>query len=181
VVSYIEKSLAANEAIHYRARFHWLYYAAAYGALVVAIIVAAVAMGVSDTSNSGWVALAVLIAGGAIFLAIMAPIWTTEIGVTNQRFIYKRGFIQRETNELQLRNIEEVRFDQDFLGRLLGYGSLQIHGTGDDMIQLPSVADPLGLRSALQGAMGDAQGSPPPTPNGETPPPGQPAVQVRSA
>jgi uncharacterized membrane protein YdbT with pleckstrin-like domain len=181
VVSYIEKSLGANEAIHYRARFHWLYYAAAWGALIIAIVVAVVAMGVSDSSNSGWVALVVLLAGGAIFLAVMGPIWTTEIGVTNQRIIYKRGFIQRETNELQLRNIEEVRFDQDFLGRLLGYGSLQIHGTGDDMIQLPAVADPLALRSALQGAMGDAQGSPPPAPNGQTPPPGQPAIQASSA
>ncbi len=179
-MSYIEKSLAPNEAIRYRAHFHWLYHAAAWGAVIVAVVVAVLAIGISNNSNSSWAALAALIAGALIFLSIMTPIWTTEIGVTNQRLIYKRGLIERETNELQLRNIEEVQFGQDFLGRLLGYGSLDIHGTGDDMIHLPAVGDPLALRSALQDAMGDAQGSPPPN-NGAAPAPGQPVMSARPA
>jgi hypothetical protein len=31
----------------------------------------------------------------------MLPLWTTEMGVTNHRFIFKRGWLRRSTDELQ--------------------------------------------------------------------------------
>jgi uncharacterized membrane protein YdbT with pleckstrin-like domain len=91
-----------------------------------------------------------------LFLAIMLPIWTTEIGVTSQRFIYKRGLLWRSTHELQLRAIEEVNLEQSLLGRMLDFGRLELHGTGVDDIRLPPLADPLGLRKALQDGMAAA-------------------------
>jgi uncharacterized membrane protein YdbT with pleckstrin-like domain len=154
-MSYIEKSLAENEVLRYRARFHWVYHAGAWAALIAGAVVALLTL---NGDASRWVPPASLLLGIAVWLAILVPIWTTEIGVTNQRIIYKRGLIQRDTNELQLRSIEEVRFSQDFWGRIFGYGKIEIHGTGDDAIFLPSVADPLGLRAALQGAVGDTHG-----------------------
>jgi uncharacterized membrane protein YdbT with pleckstrin-like domain len=157
-VSYIERSLAENEVLQYRARFHWLYHAAAWGALIIGAVVAMMTL----DADVIWIAAVALLVGIAIWLAILVPIWTTEIGVTNQRVIYKRGLVQRNTSELQLRSIEEVRFIQDVWGRLLNYGKLEIHGTGDDAIYLPAVADPIGLRAALQGAVGNAQGDPQP-------------------
>ena len=158
-MSYIESSLGENEVLQYRARFHWFYHAAAWGALAIGVITAVVVIFDPDYS---WLAILSLVAGVAIWLGIMVPIWTTEIGVTNQRIIYKRGLVQRATNELQLRSIEEVRFEQDVFGRIFGYGKLEIHGTGDDAIYLPAMADPLELRAALQGSIGNAQGDPPP-------------------
>ena len=62
-------------------------------------------------SGHGEVALGLLAAGVVLFVAIMGPLWTTEIGVTNQRFIFKRGLIWRSTHELQLRAIEEVNLE----------------------------------------------------------------------
>jgi Bacterial PH domain len=94
--------------------------------------------------------------GIAAFVAIMKPLWTTEIGVTNQRFIYKRGWLWRTTQELQLRAIEEVNLDQGLLGRLFNYGRLELRGTGVDDMRLPPLADPLGLRKALQDGMAEA-------------------------
>ena len=35
--------------------------------------------------------------------------WTTEIAVTNRRVIYKTGFIQRNTNEMNMDKVESVR------------------------------------------------------------------------
>lgn len=93
----------------------------------------------------------------SLFLAIMVPIWTTEIGVTNQRPIYKRGLLRRATSELQARSIEEVNLLQGFLGRLLDFGQLVVHGTGVDDIVLPTPADPIGLQKALQDAIGESQ------------------------
>ena len=83
----------------------------------------------------------------------MGPLWTTEIGVTNQRVIFKRGLIWRSTHELQLRAIEEVNLEQDLLGRIFDCGRLRLHGTGVDDIRLPPLADPLGLRKGLQDGM----------------------------
>ena len=60
----------------------------------------------------------------------MFPIWTTEIAVTNHRLIVKRGWLARSTDELQLKAIEQVNFQQGFLGRLFDFGSGDVHGTG---------------------------------------------------
>jgi uncharacterized membrane protein YdbT with pleckstrin-like domain len=157
-VSYIESSLGDNEIIHYRARFHWFYYAAAYGALIIGVVIAVLTLG----ETYFWIALIALAIGVSVWLSIMVPIWTTEIGVTNQRIIYKKGLLNISTNELQLRSIEEVRFNQDFWGRIFNFGKLEIHGTGDDAIYFPAVADPIELRAALQEAVGAAQGDAPP-------------------
>ena len=57
-------------------------------------------------------------------------LWTTEIAVTNRRLIYKRGWIARRTEEINLRRIEEVNLKQGVLGRIFGWGRLRVHGTG---------------------------------------------------
>ena len=79
-----------------------------------------------------------------------------RIGVTTQRFIYKRGFVWRKTQELQLRAIEEVKLEQGVSGRLFDFGHLELHGTGVDDIRLPALGDPLGLRRSLQDGMAAA-------------------------
>jgi len=163
-MSYIRNSLGANETLHYLAHFHWSKYAAAYGALIVSAI-----LGIIVAYNSPWLALLPPLVGLAIFLAIMVPIWATEIGVTNQRIIYKTGLVSRSTSELQLRSIEEVNMDQTVLGRILGYGKLQIHGTGAEDIILPNLGDPLELRKALQEAIGEIQHATEPVSNGAAP------------
>lgn len=152
-MGYIQDSLGANERVHYVAHFHWIRYVFGYGVIVVAIALAALAY----NSANPLLAVAPLVIGIVVFISMMLPIWTTEIGVTDQRIIYKRGFITRETDEMQLRSIEEVSLDQTVLGRILGYGKIQIHGTGNEEIYLPAIGDPLGMRRALQEALGSAQ------------------------
>jgi uncharacterized membrane protein YdbT with pleckstrin-like domain len=103
-----------------------------------------------------WVAAIAALIAVVVFLAIMLPIWTTEVGVTNQRLILKRGLVARNVSELQLRSIEQVNLNQGVFSRLFGFGRLQVHGTGIDDLVLPVLADPIGLQRALQDAMGAA-------------------------
>lgn len=149
-MGYIERTLGQSERLYYKAGFHWSYHAAAWGVLFLFL---AVGLG-SYASDLPWVAFAAGAIGLALFLAIMIPIWTTEIGVTSQRLIFKRGLLERNTDELQLRAIEEVNIKQSVLGRLLGYGRIEVHGTGVDDVLLPIIADPLALSRALHDAIG---------------------------
>jgi hypothetical protein len=148
-MSYIDESLGQNETAIYRARFPWFYHARGW----VGLIVLAVCGLVAYAGGFGLLAGLLVLAGLALFIANLLPIWTTEIGVTDQRLIFKRGLLWRTTQELQLRAIEEVNLEQGFFGRLTNYGRLELRGTGVDDIVLPTLADPLGLRKALQDGM----------------------------
>lgn len=152
-MSYIGDSLVQQETLLYRAHFPWFYYAGAWGPLIVLAAAGVVAY----VFDYAWPAAALAAAGVVLFLWIMIPIWTIEIGVTDQRFIYKRGLLWRSTQELQLRAIEEVSLHQGVLGRILDFGQIELHGTGVDHVRLPSLDDPIGLRKALQEGIAVAQ------------------------
>jgi uncharacterized membrane protein YdbT with pleckstrin-like domain len=78
--------------------------------------------------------------------------WSTEIGVTSHRFVEKYGLLSMQTNEIALPNIEGVKVRQSVLGRMLGYGTVRIEGTGVDSVTTPSIADPVGFVRAIQTA-----------------------------
>lgn len=88
--------------------------------------------------------------GTIVFLRIMVPIWTTEIGVTSERVVLKQGFLTRHTDEIELPSIEEINVDQGFFGRLLGFGRITIRGTGVDDVDIPAIADPLHVSRSIQ-------------------------------
>ena len=150
-MSYIDQSLGHNETLLYRARFPWFRHATGWLFLIIVVIgLVALVLGY------GLLGAVLALVGLSLFVVNLIPIWTTEIGVTTQRLIYKRGLLWRSTQELQLRAIEEVTLEQGVLGRLFDFGRLELRGTGVDDIRLPSLADPLGLRKALQDGMAAA-------------------------
>ncbi len=69
--------------------------------------------------------------------------WTTERVLTDLRYIQKTGWIKRDTEEIRISKIEEVDLKQSILGRILGYGSINISGTGSGKITLELIDDPL--------------------------------------
>jgi membrane protein YdbS with pleckstrin-like domain len=164
-MGYIEHSLGRSETLLYRARFPVFYSMAAWGVLLAAVLGALLV----DASGYGPWWIAMVLVGVAVFFAILVPIWTTEIGVTNQRFIFKRGLLWRSTQELQLRAIEEVNLEQGLLGRLFNFGRLELRGTGVDDIRMPALADPMGLRRALQDGMAAAMQAGPGAPPARAP------------
>jgi len=66
--------------------------------------------------------------GVALFARMMIEKWTTEIVITSDRLIYKRGWIARHVEEIALNRIEGVVLDQTVMGRMLGYGRIVIAG-----------------------------------------------------
>ncbi|GAP43384.1 protein containing bacterial PH domain [Lentimicrobium saccharophilum] len=89
----------------------------------------------------------------ALFTLFIAPLidkWTDEFGITNKRVIIKTGLISRKTVELNLSKIESVNVNQSILGRILGYGSLQIVGTGGTKEIFANIQSPLTFRKRFQ-------------------------------
>ena len=130
-MSYIQESLGDGETIIARAEFSWVYSLLAWLALIF---------------------LGIFLIGIAIFLSMMIRKWSTEIGVTSHRFVEKYGALSMRTNEIALPNIEGVKMTQSLLGRLLGYGTVRIEGTGVDAVTTPEIADPVGFVRAIQTA-----------------------------
>jgi len=130
-MSYIEQSLGEHERLVARAHFHWWYSVKAWLALIF---------------------LGIFIIGIVIFFQMMIRKWTTEIAVTTHRFVKKTGWISLSTEEMALHNIEGVKVVQSFWGRILNYGQIRIEGTGVDAVQLPTIADPIAFRRAIETA-----------------------------
>jgi uncharacterized membrane protein YdbT with pleckstrin-like domain len=98
---------------------------------------------------------------GLIFLAMALIRWkSTELAVTNKRVFAKFGFISRRTVELNLNRIEGIEVEQGILGRIFGFGSLKISGTGTEQAPVPGISDPLAFRRAFMTAQDAAMGRP---------------------
>ena len=87
---------------------------------------------------------------GLIFLAIAYVRYKSfELGVTTKRVIVKRGFISRQTVEMNLSKVESIQVEQSAWGRLFNYGTLIVAGTGASHAPLPGISEPLAFRKAF--------------------------------
>jgi len=153
-MSYIDKSLGDGETVIARAHFHWLYVTAAWLYLLVPLILMLVAYSQAPIQPDPYTVGAgvLLIVGLLIFLRMMVRKWSTEIGVTSHRFVERYGLLAMRTNEIALPNIEGVRVNQSILGRMFGYGTVRIEGTGVDSVTTPTIGNPVGFVRAIQTA-----------------------------
>src|SRR4051812_18563565 len=160
-MSYIDNSLGAGEAVIIRAHFHWLYGFYAWSMLLLPLLAMAwlytqgggAALDGANPVTWGMALAGIwLLWGLLVFFKLMIRKWTTEIGVTSHRFVEKYGLFTMRTNEIALPNIEGVKVFQSFLGRIFGFGTVKIEGTGVDSVTTPHIADPVGFVRAIQTA-----------------------------
>jgi uncharacterized membrane protein YdbT with pleckstrin-like domain len=76
--------------------------------------------------------------------------YTDEFAITNKRVIIKTGLISRKTFEMNHSKIESVNVDQSILGRILGYGTIGIVGSGGTREVFPNIKNPLAFRKKFQ-------------------------------
>ncbi|MEL7488188.1 MAG: PH domain-containing protein [Pseudomonadota bacterium] len=157
-MSYVEQTLASGEEIVYRANFNWTYsfwavfWFALGAAPVIFFALTQFAAGVpfSELQVGWWFAGAAFIVGALILLSHMIVLWTTEIIVTSFRFVFKRGLISRNTQEVSLNKIEEITLRQSIWGRIFNYGELVMRGTGVGVIELPAIDNPIRVRKIIE-------------------------------
>ena len=150
---YVRRVLQPGETIVYATRLHWVVYLRTITLLIVCIILAAAAVATSDSQNVSLAfgiaaILFALLALGAGFRAFIRRT-TTELAVTDHRVIYKRGLLARHTIEMNRDKVESVDVDQTLLGRIFGYGTIIVRGTGGSLEPIGNIGDPLTFRSHI--------------------------------
>jgi membrane protein YdbS with pleckstrin-like domain len=147
-MSYLDDHLLAGERIVYRAHLHWIIFGTA-----ILVILAGVALTiVLKLYQPEYWYLGVALAGIGLLLAIPPAIRYTssEFAVTDKRVLAKHGFIQRESIETLLSKVEAIEVDQGVIGRVMGFGSISITGTGGTEESFPMISSPLEFRRQIQ-------------------------------
>ncbi len=144
-MSYIEENLMKGENILYRARLHWVVFIWPVIWFIVAIMFFGRGGHAAFTAGCLFIIIAV-----AKAISSFITFSNSEFAVTNQRVIAKVGFIRRNSLEVLLGKIEAIQVNQDILGRILGYGSITVSGTGGTRDPFHNISDPLELRRKIQ-------------------------------
>jgi uncharacterized membrane protein YdbT with pleckstrin-like domain len=156
---YVEKILEPGEKVRRWGKLHWIIYARAWMLFAISLVlVLGAGHFVSNPGQQHYTAILLIL--GVVFFVIAAVhavlAWiervTTEIAVTDYRVIRKTGLIRRATIEINALRVESVDVRQSVLGRLLGYGTVEVRGTGIGLEPLQRIADPIDLRRAVQSA-----------------------------
>jgi len=150
-VAYVNSVLQPGETIKVIGRLHWINYLKAFLLLAIAVIL--LLYGTHDMTKVqrtatyvGWLVLAVSV---VMLLSSWFTRQMTELSVTNHRVIYKRGFLNRHTVEMNMDKVETVDVDQSILGRMLDFGTIRVRGTGQGIERLERMATPIVLRNAI--------------------------------
>ena len=150
---YVRKVLQPGETVVYATKLHWLIYINTILLAIVCVVLVGAAVSTSDNQS---ISLAFAIA--AIIFALLALSTglrafirraTTELAVTDHRVIYKSGLLSRHTIEMNRDKVESVDVDQSLLGRIFGYGTVVVRGTGGSLEPMRNIGDPLSFRSHI--------------------------------
>lgn len=159
-MGYVERNMISGETVVYRARLHWI---VMLWPLVIAVVLglAGIATIIVNRHNQDSYARIILWFGVAcVGLAVVSLIVgvihrnASEFAVTNKRVILKGGLVHTRTQEMFLNKIESVGVDQTVWGRMLGFGSIAIHGTGGSSEPFHNISRPLDFRHQIQEQIG---------------------------
>jgi uncharacterized membrane protein YdbT with pleckstrin-like domain len=151
-MKYVEQVLQPGETVIYATSLHWLVYLRA----IMLLILALACLFVAGSFNDAIVKLALqIVAALFCFLALVSGLTalvrraTTELAVTDRRVIFKTGILQRHSVEINRSKVETVGVNQSILGRVLGYGTVVVRGTGGSFEPIAFIGDPLTFRSHI--------------------------------
>jgi uncharacterized membrane protein YdbT with pleckstrin-like domain len=151
-MKYVEQVLQPGETVAYATSLHWLVYLRPTVLLVLSVLSLIAASAVSALVAAYALKIIALLLG---LLALASGLdalirrSTTELAVTDRRVIYKTGIFQRHSMEMNRSKVETVGVNQSILGRVLGYGTVIVRGTGGSFEPIPFIGDPLTFRSHI--------------------------------
>jgi len=159
-MSYVESNLVPGEILIYQTRLHWvvMLWHLVLGCFLLVLPGALLLYSThsqtgieSQTLQVMEIASAVLLVCGVVVILVgMVRRNATEMAVTNRRVVIKTGLASRKTIEMLLNKVESIEVSETTGGRMLGYGTIVVIGTGGTPQPFHKVAHPLEFRSQVQ-------------------------------
>ncbi|MDD5587212.1 MAG: PH domain-containing protein [Alphaproteobacteria bacterium] len=152
-LTYIGRMLLPDEYVLYMAGLHWIIYDFGvattlfgillwnYNGLLANMLLSGRAAGYVVLPMQ-FIAVASIVIGVLNLLFVFIRHISTRLVVTNERVIFKHGLIAVEVRENTLPKVASVDIQQSFLGAFLGYGMVEVKGSGADLPPVDHVDDP---------------------------------------
>lgn len=165
--SYVKRAMQPNEKILYSAQLHWIIYKTGIlltllGGFLGTVTVPSLGLIVGEnwasyaTSPIKYICVSLILLGGIQLVIGFIRQISTELVITDQRVIAKHGLIATTSYELMMTKVEGATIDQSVMGRILGYGTLMVKGTGGGISPIDHVADPYQFHFHLMTALREA-------------------------
>lgn len=161
---YVEGSLAKDESIKVRAKYHWvawLEFCFVFCTLGVAALLcwllAAQMYADAETELAYWtIAVGCVLAASPVYVYLKLAL--TEMACTSRRVVFKTGIISIKTAEIKIDKIESIQIEQTFGGRILGYGDICFSGTGTAKVEFFKVDNPWQIKPQIEEAIDESLG-----------------------
>ncbi|HEX5039790.1 MAG TPA: PH domain-containing protein [Candidatus Limnocylindria bacterium] len=164
-MSYARNLLSRNEEVVYESRQHWF---AVIARMWIWILVALIALAISvwigtneavlgnPTVDGGITVVAVVgLIGALAYLGFVIWDWRNqEWLITTRRVIRAEGVLNKSVTDSSLEKINDARLDQSVLGRIFGYGTLDIltaseEATASNLADFPMIANPVEFKKTM--------------------------------
>jgi len=159
-MSYIDSNLVPGETVIYQTRLHWIVMLGhLFAGCLLLILPGAVLLyyayhdtAIEPTSLEimKWGGAGLIVAGIVVIFMGMVRRNATEMAVTNRRVVIKTGLAHRKTIEMLLNKVETIEVNESVAGRMFGYGTILVIGTGGTPEPFEKVARPLEFRNQVQ-------------------------------
>jgi uncharacterized membrane protein YdbT with pleckstrin-like domain len=161
-VGYIEKNLVPGETVLYKTRLHWIVLVwPLFAGLLLAGVALALLVGGYEVHLKGAAYSALMIVTVLLFLTAVVLVSgglirrnATEIAVSNMRVLIKTGLLARKSIEVMLAKVESIGVEESASGRMLGYGTVIVRGTGGTFETFTRIAHPNEFRRQVQQQIG---------------------------
>lgn len=147
-MSFIDRHLMEGERVVFRTRLHWRFVATS---MVVGLLLV-VAGGAAAFTPVPWVGAIPALLGLGVIGAAWLRRRSSEFAVTDRRIVLKVGVLTTRSVEMLHSKIESVAVNQTLAGRMLGYGSIVVTGSGGTSEVFDGIQAPLEFRNAVSGA-----------------------------
>ena len=180
-MGYVDALLAPGEQVLHRTHRHWVVLLRWAGGGIALAILGAIMAGIFGADGAwqgaagdtgAWAGLA--LAGLGVLLALPGLLrWNSEVYlVTDRRVLQVEGVLRKKALDSGLAKVNDVRLTQSLLGRVLGYGTLEIITASESGInRLDQLPHPMAFKRAMMSAVqGGAAAAPPVAASGDARP-----------
>jgi hypothetical protein len=163
-MSYARNLLSRGEDVVYESRQHWFAVVARVFIWFLVLIVALAILiwisqpgGIINDTVDGIIMVVTLVGflGGLAYIGFVIWDWRNqEWLITTRRVIRAEGVLNKSVSDSSLEKINDARLDQSFLGRIFGYGTLDIltaseEAVSQNLADFPMIANPVEFKKTM--------------------------------